>query len=166
MDHDNGYHLTVHGLVRRCGELHAEIEGMRDKLDAKMAELDQLTVAVRIFKPDIDPADLPERPAPPPSAAFRGEVQRFLLATLRAADGPRTTSQMTESIMGSRGLNPSDRVLWTLIRKRTGHSLSFLRKKGFVGSRRYSLGAELEWWSTAKVGDATGDWRNGTTGDG
>lgn len=165
MDTDNGYHLTVCGLVRRCGELHSEIEGLRDQLDAKMMELDQLTVAVRILKPDIDPGDLPERPAPPPSAAFRGEVGRFLISTLRAAAGPRTTTQMAEAVMQARGLNLGDRVLWKLIRVRTGHSLANLRKKGFAASRKFGGGAELEWTVTERGagGEPTGGWRNGST---
>lgn len=159
---DKGYSATVHGLIRRCGELHSEIEALRGVMDARMAELDQLAVAIRVFKPDIDPADLPARPAPPASAAFRGEVQRFLLATLRTADAPRTTSQMTECIMASRSLSTADTVLWKLIRGRTGHSLANLRKKGFVESRRYSGASELEWWSTMKGGEPTGGWRNGS----
>ena len=159
---DTGYHLTIHGLIRRCGELHSEIEAHRDIMNAKMTELDQLAVAVRILKPDIHIADLPERPAPPASAAFRGEVQRFLLATLRTAEGPRTTSQLGETVMLARGLNIGDRVLWKLIRGRTGHSLANLRKKGFAASRAFGGGRELEWWSTARMGEPTGGWRNGS----
>ena len=46
--------------------------------------------------------------------------------------------------MASRHLNTADRVLFKLIAKRTGHSLTRLRKQGFVASERCSRGAELQ----------------------
>jgi hypothetical protein len=127
----------------------------------KLGALDHIDATIRVFKPDIDLMDLPERPAPPPNAAFRGEVQRFLLHTLRTAGAPMTTLQLAEAVMASRGLNVADRVLAKLIGKRTGHSLARLRKQGFVTGERYSKGAELEWQLTGREGQ-TG-WRNGSS---
>ena len=143
--HD-GYTLTVQELLRKCGELHGEIAALRAQADVKLRELEQCAAAAKVLNPDIDPGDLPERPAPPPSAAFRGEVARFLLSHLRGADGPLPTSRIAEAVMDARGLPKGDRVLSKLIRNRTGHSLGSLRRKGLVESRRYGHGAELDWW--------------------
>lgn len=124
-----------------CGE----VEGLRAQLSGKLDALNHIDATIRVFKPDIDLVDLPERLAPPANAAFRGEVQRFLLDTLRKAERPQTTFDTTEAVMRSRGLDPADRVLFQLIAKRTGHSLSKLRRQGQVTSYRVGKGALLEW---------------------
>lgn len=160
------YQLTIHGLLRKRGELTAEVETLRAQLDTRLAALDHIDATIRVFKPDIDIQDMPERPAPPANAAFRGEVQRFLLDTLRAAAEPRTTSQMAVAVMDARRLNVGDRVLRKLIEKRTGHSLGRLRKQGYVASEKYSKGAELQWSLTTRGATShnVGGWRNGSSG--
>jgi hypothetical protein len=64
--------------------------------------------------------------------------------------------------MVSRRLNTADRVLLKLITKRTGHSLSPLRKQGFVAGEPYFKGAELQWRVTARAirGEPVGGWQN------
>lgn len=163
---DDGYHLTLHGLLRKRAELTSTVAALRAELDRVLSGLDAIDTAIRVFRPDIDSDLLPERPAPPASAAFRGEVQRFLLSALRAAKGPMTTTQLAYAVMESRRLNTDDRVLAVLIRKRTGHSLGRLRKGGYVEGERYGLGPELEWRVSARGAseDWVGGWRNGTTG--
>ncbi len=141
----SGYDLTLHGLLRKRGELSSQVEAFRAQLGVTMAALDHIDATIRIFKPDIDLIDLPERPAPPANAAFRGEVQRFLLDTLRKSNHPMTTFDLAEAVMRQRGLEPSDRVLFQLIAKRTGHSLTKLRRAGKVLSHRVGKSAMLEW---------------------
>lgn len=158
---DDGYILTVHGLLRKRAALASEIEHHRAQIDVRLVALDHVDATIRVFKPDIDIGDLPERPAPPPNAAFRGEVQRFLLDALRRADGPLTTTALALRIMEARQLDVSDRVLAKLIRARTGNSLRRLGKSGYIVSRKYGTGAELEWAATDKAGEC-GGWRNGS----
>lgn len=140
-----GYELTLQGLLRKRAELCGVVEGLRVQLGAQLDALNHIDATIRVFKPDIDLVDLPERLAPPANAAFRGEVQRFLLDKLRKADRPMTTFDMTEAVMRSRGLDPADRVLFQLIAKRTGHSLSKLRRQGKATSYRAGKSALLEW---------------------
>lgn len=143
-----GYELTLAGLLRKRGELSGHVEGLRAQLGVHLDALNHIDAVIRVFKPDIDLVDLPERLAPPANAAFRGEVQRFLIDTLRKATEPLTTFDMTEAVMRQRGLDPADRVLFQLIAKRTGHSLSKLRRQGKVTSYRVGKSALLEWRST------------------
>lgn len=161
---DDGFLQTVHGLLRKRGDLVSEIEALRAQMDIRLTALDHVDATIRVFKPDIDCGDLPERPAPPANAAFRGEVQRFLLTALRAANGPMTTTQLGVAIMEARGISLDDRVLAKLIRQRTGHALSRLRAKGFIESAKYGAGAELDWRVTGRGegGEPVGGWRNGS----
>ena len=164
---DEGYYLTLHGLLRKRGELSSELEALRANLGVKLAALDHIDAVIRVFKPEIDLEDFPERPAPPPNAAFRGEVQRFLLHTLRITGRPMRTAQLGEAVMLSRNLNVQDRVLAKLVRTRTSHSLGRLRRQGFIEGYRWGKGAELEWRLTGRGEgeDWAGGWRNGSTCD-
>lgn len=157
---DDGYTQALHGLLRKRGELTSEVAALRTQMDERLAALDAIDTATRVFKPDIGEDLLPERPAPPASAAFRGEVQRFLLHTLRTATGAMTTTELAHAVMVSRRLNTDDRVLAVLIRKRTEHSLGRLRKAGFLASNKFGPGAELEWQLTGRGGEPK--WRNGS----
>ncbi|MFN3675978.1 MAG: hypothetical protein ACK4TC_08355 [Sphingomonas pseudosanguinis] len=163
---DDGYQQALHGLLRKRAELTSQVAALRAETDRVLAGLDAIDTAIRVFRPDIDSDLLPERPAPPASAAFRGEVQRFLLSTLRSADRPMTTTQLGYAVMRSRRLNVDDRVLAVLVRKRTGHSLNRLRRSGYIEGEKYGPGAELEWRVSTRGAseDWIGGWRNGTTG--
>lgn len=160
----DGYEITVSGLLRKRADLVSEIEGQRLAMEQNLASLAAMDSAIRVFRPDIEQADLPERPAPAASAAFRGEVQRFLLGALREAGKALTTTELATIIMRARKLNHADRTLGKLIRTRAGHSLSNLRRSGFVESRKYGSGAELEWRVSGHgdAGEAVGGWRNGS----
>ncbi len=107
---------------------------------------------------------MPERPVPPPNPAFRGEVQRFLLHTLRTASEPLTTHDLARAVMEARRLNTADRVLFKLVSVRTGHALSKLRRTGHVVSEREGKGALLTWRVSGKgaSGEPVGGWRNGS----
>lgn len=142
---DDGYILTLHGLLRKRGELSSEVEALRSQLGELLSALDHVDATIRVFKPDIDIEDLPERPAPPPNAAFRGEVQRFLLHTLKASGDPLSTSQLAEAVMVSRRLNVAGRVLAKLVLRRTGHSLGRLRRAGTIEGARFGSTAECRW---------------------
>lgn len=156
--------LVVHGLLRKRAEMAGEIEALRAQLAVLLAGLDHIDSSIRIFKPDIGLDDLPERAPPPPNAAFRGEVQRFLLDVLRTATEPPTTFDLARKIMDARRLNHEDRILFKLIAQRTGHSLSSLRRKGHVVSDKPSPGAMLRWrFNPDAPGFVTG-WRNGASG--
>ena len=140
-----GYDLTVQGLIRKRTDLAGEAETLRAQLGDRLSALDHIDATIRIFKPDIDLADLPERIAPPALSGTRGEFQRFLLDQLRKADGPQTTHDLARAVMVERGLDPADRITFKLISGRTGNALAKLRKAGKVTGRRVGSGQLLEW---------------------
>lgn len=141
----SGYDLTIQGLIRKRAELAGEVEAMNAKITAHMAALNSVDASIRVFRPDIDLDDLPERVAAAPFTGFRGEIQRFLLDELRKANGPQSTFDLADKIMERRGLDASDKIVVNLIRKRTGYALSKLRKAGKVVSSRSHRSAPLEW---------------------
>jgi hypothetical protein len=140
-----GYDLTVQGLIRKRADLAGQVETMNARLTATMAQLHALDTAIRVFKPEIDLDDLPERAAPPPFSGFRGEIQRFLLDELRKANAPQSTFDLADKIMDRRGLDRSDKIATNLIRRRTGYALAKLRKKGRATSWRAHPSAPLLW---------------------
>ncbi len=140
-----GYDLTVQGLIRKRADLASEAGALRDQLTAKLAALDHVDATIRVFRPDIDLSDLPEKPAPLALTGTRGEFQRFLLDQLRKANSPPTTLDLAELVMRERGLDPSDRITAKLIAGRTGNALAKLRKAGKVTGRRVGSGQLLEW---------------------
>jgi hypothetical protein len=123
----------------------ALIEGMQAALSQTIADIQHIDAAIRVFRPDIDLADLPEKLAPAPFTGFRGEIQRFLLDELRKANHPLSTFDLADRVMAKRGLDPADLVVRKLIRHRTGYALAKLRNKGKVASKRAHRSAPLEW---------------------
>lgn len=140
-----GYDLTISGLLRKRGKMAGQVEALQAQLGALIVDLSHIDATIRVFRPDIDLADLPEGIAPAPFTGFRGEIQRFLLDELRKANHPLDTFQLAEAIMRKRGLDPADRVHFKLITKRTGYALAKLRKAGKVTSQRAHRSAPLEW---------------------
>ncbi len=124
-----GFDLTLSGLIRKRAEIGGELDALQAQLEQRMADMHALDATIRIFKPDIDLEDLPMRRVPPAHAAFRGEMARFFLSTLRAAPSGLTTLEMAHAVIKARRLNPADKVLGKTILRRTGHSLTRLRRK-------------------------------------
>lgn len=56
-----------------------------------MIDLDAVDQALRLFKPDIELDAIKPKPMPPRHAAYKGEVARIVLGTLRDAKRPCTT---------------------------------------------------------------------------
>lgn len=140
-----GYELTLQGLLRKRGELAGDAATLRGQLDRRLTELDAIDRVIRVFNPEIDLEDLPEKAAPPALTGTRGEFQRFLLEELRRADKPLTTLDLAKRVLEQRGMDTKDRILAKLINERTGNSLGKMKRAGKVTSSRAGRGALLEW---------------------
>jgi hypothetical protein len=158
---DDGYTQTLHGLIRKRAIVAGEIDALRDQLDVKTVALGNLDAAIRIFKPDIDFEELPERRVPPPHVAFRGELARFLIDHLRKANRPLSTRELADEIMKARGISNADLVMRRTMVQRVGHSLYRMRLKGITTGER-GPGGGMMWWGLAEgAGYRDGKWRNG-----
>lgn len=141
-----GYDLTVQGLIRKRADLAGQVEALHMQLASLYASLNAIDTSIRVFKPAIDLDDLPTRIMPSPMTAYRGQFQRFLLDTLREAGLPMSTLELAAAVMGERMLDPTDKIVASLIARRTGYALCKLRRKGVVTSRDiYRRGGLQEW---------------------
>lgn len=134
-------------------------------LSGKVADLHALEQCIRIFDPAIDLEDCPVRRIPPAYAAFRGEMARFFLATLREHAGGLTTHDLALAIMRSRQIGVADPRAVKLMQRRTGHSLRQLRTNGYVVSEKANAGRLLRWRLSRRGqrGEPVGGWRNGSS---
>lgn len=159
---DDGFELTVHGLLRKRAEMARDVTMLRDALAEKLIAVDHLDASIRIFHPSIELVDMPERPALPVTTTFRGELARFMLTTLRNTPEAKDTHELAVILMETRRLDTTDRILFRLISHRVGHCMARLRSKGWVQSEKASKGALLRWSATTRVGEPVPEWRNGS----
>lgn len=146
----DGYDQTLSGLLRKRAELAAAISTNRAKLDADLIALTSIESAIRVFNPDLMGELLPCNRDTVPHQAATGEISRFLMDALRTRES-RTirTLEAADDLMRAKDMDPRDRVVATLVRKRVTDAFRRLRKAGIVDSRRYGAGTELEWRLTA-----------------
>lgn len=146
----DGYDQTLSGLLRKRAELASETVSMRTALDDKLAALDAIDAAIRVFNPNLTPDDIPERRAVPPHSATTSEMRRFLIDLLRSEGRPVKTLQATDALLEARGIDKRDRVAATLIRKRVTDAFRRMRQNGTVECRKFGSGSELEWRLTGR----------------
>lgn len=155
---------VVHALIKKRSEIVGRIQAAQAEAARLVIELDHLDCSIRLFEPEIDFADMPVKLLPPANAAFRGEFQRSLLEMLRGTQHWQTTDQLTVKVMVQRRMNENDMPLRVVIRKRVGHALKRLQRKGVVASRKAGRGALLSWRITKPDANLEGGWRNGSSG--
>ena len=153
---------ALSGLIKKRAEIAGRIMAIQEEAGRLIAALDHLDASIRLFNPEIDFEVLPVKTLPPPNAAFRGEFQRSLLEMLRGVQRWQTTDDLTVKVMVQRRMNETDMALRDLARKRVGHALKRLERKGVTVSKRMGKGALLSWKITKPDANLEGGWRNGS----
>ena len=125
---------VVTGLIEKRREIAGRIEGLQAQMRQAVADLDHIEAALRIMKPDLDLEEVMPRPVPPPHAAFKGEVSRIVLDTLRQTTRPLTTRDVTLALMRARGLNTDDPKLVRIMIQRVGACLGHWQRRGYLKS--------------------------------
>ncbi len=97
-------------------------------------DLDNLDATIRLFDSEADSDAIKPKPVPPRHQAFRGEVTRIVLTTLRNAKKPLTTRDIAQRVMAERRLDAANERLLRLISRRTGACLRAYRKRALVRS--------------------------------
>lgn len=140
--------FVISGLLKKRGEIAGKIEAAQGQLQMLISDLDSLDVTIRIFKPDIDLAEVKPKPLPPRHHAFKGEVTRIAMDTLRNAQRPVSAQEIAVNIIAARGLNAADKPILKLITKRVGSCLRHWRQKGMVQNAEGS--GPLKLWEIAR----------------
>ena len=153
---------VLHGLIKKRAEIVGRIQAIQAEAARLVADLDHLDCSIRIFDPEIDFEDMPVKAMPPPNAAFRGEFQRSLLEMVRGSQRWQTTDELTVKVMVQRRMNENDKALRVLTRKRVGHALKRLERKGILAARKAGKGALLAWKLRKADANLEGGWRNGS----
>jgi hypothetical protein len=136
---------VVTALVAKRAELAGLIEHHQAKVRQLMIDLDAIDQSLRLFKPDIELDDIKPKPLPPRHAAYKGEISRVVLATLRNARRPCTTQELTMHVMAERGMNTADRRLVKTISKRVGACLRHHRARKLIVSERGLVEQRIIW---------------------
>ncbi|MGH6888444.1 MAG: hypothetical protein ACREHF_04495 [Rhizomicrobium sp.] len=125
---------VVTGLIEKRREIAGRIEDLQRQMRQAVCDLDHVEASIRLFKPDIDLDEIMPRPVPPPHAAFKGEVTRIILDTLRRTTRPLTTRDLTLVLMRERGLRTDDAKLVRLMQQRVVATLGHWKRRGYLKS--------------------------------
>ena len=132
------------GLIAKRAELAGKIEHAQDQLRQFVIDLDHIDAAIHIFDPSIELEEIKSRPVPAAHQAFRGQVTRIVLTTLRNAKKSLTTQDIAQRVMAERGLDTANVRLVKTMTKRAGACLRGLQKQGAV-SRQPGPGQFMLW---------------------
>lgn len=135
---------ALNALLRKRAELTGLFEHHQAKARQLMIDIDSLDQTIRMFAPDIDLEDVKPKPLPPRHAAYKGEVARIVLGTLRDAKRACSTQELTMHVMAERGMNTADKRLVKTVTKRVAACLRHHRNKGLLRSSK-GLGSRQTW---------------------
>ena len=136
---------VLSALIAKRAELAGKIEHLQDQVRSMVIDLDNVDHTIHLFDPTIELAEISKRPVPPRHSAFRGEVSRIVLETLRNAKRPLTSSEIGQRVLAERGLDTSNPQLLKLMMKRAGACLRHWEKRGTV--RKESGPGSFKLWS-------------------
>ena len=120
---------TVSGLNAKRDELIAYRKALHKEIRKVTCDIDHLEAAMRLFDPEATPNAIKRYVVR--HRAKKGTVKAFVLDTLRKAQAPLTSAQITDLWLEARGLRTDDQTR-TVIRKRIGAGLISLRAKGVL----------------------------------
>jgi hypothetical protein len=120
---------TISALIRKRAEIAGKIESLQGQLKKAVLDLDNVEATLRLFAPTIDMVAIGARRVPTAHHAFRGEVSRIVLETLRTAVAPLMTGALAERVMAERGLDVADIALKRVMVNRVSACLRHWEKK-------------------------------------
>ena len=120
---------TVSGLEAKRDELARYRAALEAEIRKVTCDIDHLDAAILLFDPENTPNAI--RRYIVRHRAKEGSVKAFILDTLREADGPMTSEQITDVWLAARGLRVNDQTK-IVMRKRIGTGLINYRGRGIL----------------------------------
>jgi hypothetical protein len=128
---------VLSGLIAKRAEIAGKIETMQREMRVLVATIGHIDATIRTFDPSAALEDILPK-LPPRFQAFKGEVQRILLDTLRQSKTPLPVFDLSLSVAAGRGINTDDKPFMIILRRRVDACLRNLRKRGIARSTRPS----------------------------
>jgi hypothetical protein len=135
---------TLNALLRKRAELAGQFEHYQAKARQLLIDIDNVDATIRMFAPEMDLTEIKPKPMPSRHAAYKGEVARIILGTLREAGRACSTQELTMHVMAERGMNTADKRLVKTVSKRVGACLRHHRVKGLIQSSG-GIGKRIAW---------------------
>jgi len=130
-------------LRYKRAELAGLIDASEDQLCKAMNAVDCVDCTLRMFVPEIDLDEIKPKPLPPRHPAFKGQVTRAIVATMRQGWFDDVKA-ITMRLMAERGLNPNDEAVSKTMKKRIGAVLRNWRNRP-LGLSSQGAGGMLLW---------------------
>jgi hypothetical protein len=121
-------------LLAKHAEIADQIERTQFELSKLMLALDNIEATIWLFDPTVDLKTVKAKQPPARHQAYRGEIARIVLGTLRRAGKPIPAREIVAEVFAIRGLNAADKPLYRVITKRIGACLRKYRQKDIVAS--------------------------------
>jgi hypothetical protein len=127
---EDGFDLTIHGLLRKRTALIASVEDYRNKLAATLNDINAIDRVLQTlgYQGERDLA----QPRKRVMSYMRHEVRRYILDQLRDAGRPLTTRELAVKLAVAEGKDANDRGLMNDLSKRVSKSLMVLHDKQVV----------------------------------
>ncbi len=139
---------AVAALVRKRAEITGRIKAVQAELGQLCIDLDNVDATLRLFDPSIELEEIKPSAALPWHQAYRGEIFRIVLDTLRDAREPVTAYEIAMNVMAKKKLNTADKRLIDKFEKRVGSVLRYHRQRGKVKSAQ-GVGQRMVWGLTS-----------------
>ena len=123
MDTSDPSHPVLSGLLRKRQEIAAEIETLEARLHGLVIDIDAVDLTIRLFSPSLDVETIRVRPTPRRHGVRPGDTSKLVLSLLRE-NGPMSQRQIALKVMEHRGLSVADRVLYGVMRNRSGQAFA------------------------------------------
>jgi hypothetical protein len=120
---------TIAGLIEMHRTLAGQTEAARRDLHRLVEDMEAVEHTIYLFDPDAQLGRA--KPLPSKDAAFKGEMQRHVIAALKMAEGPLTSLEIARQVIALRKLSDDHKTVVT-IRKRVGAALWRLKTRGWA----------------------------------
>lgn len=138
-----GYANTIAGLLRKRGEMLANLADLREQLAVLSNDLESIERILETLGYDGELPTVATR-APRIVLFYRGELRQFLRLSLQE-HGPSTSRQLAQRLVHLEGKDARDRRMMNDIVKRMGKALRQMRDTGIVTRTTERVRGEFVW---------------------
>lgn len=140
---DETYQHTIAGLLRKRGEMLANLSDLREQIAVASNDLESIERVLETLGYD---GDLPTKATRAPRIVlfYRGELRQFLRQSLKE-HGPSTSRELATRLIQIEGKDARDRRMMNDIVKRMGKALRQMQDHGLVSRTPHKVKGEFTW---------------------